>query len=128
PAARVLDVEDGHYLPMVLSPKLHGAAPDGSSQPELDWSESVPILKGLAGEHEHEHEHVPPPVARPHAAPAPTSPPPKDKGTLGANLLKSPWCWGGLGAVVAVGITVLVLSQTVLNQPEKVTLDGHIAP
>ena len=122
PAARVLEVEDGHYLPMVLSPKVREPAAEGAL-PELDWSDAVAVLKGLAPAHQHTHAAP----KKPQPAAAPTQPPSKEKGKSEINLLKSPWFWGGLAAVVAVGVTVLVLSQTVLNQPDKVTLDGHIA-
>lgn len=40
---------------------------------------------------------------------------------------KSPWFWGTAGAVVAAGITVLVLSRT-SNGPADVHLTGRIGP
>jgi hypothetical protein len=44
------------------------------------------------------------------------------------NLLTSPWFWGGLGLVVTVGATVLILSQTALNEPDVVMIDGRVTP
>ena len=49
-----------------------------------------------------------------------------DEGAL--DLLTSPWFWGGLGAVVAVGVTVFALSQTSLNEPDVIRLEGRVSP
>ena len=68
--------------------------------------------------------------------PGPTVAPKKaaEEGEDDGNLLTSPWFWGGLGLVVTVGVTVLILSQTALNEPDVVTIDGarvigvHVKP
>jgi hypothetical protein len=139
PTARVLTVSEGRYLPMLLSPKIvpppaghpHPGSPADAPKPataELDWAEVVPVLRGLA--------QPAPPATTPAPAktpgvlgkPGPKAPPTGDKGKKKNNVLTSPWFWGGLGAVVAVGVTVLVLSQTALNEPNKIILDGRISP
>lgn len=117
PRARV--VEGGRYLSVVLTA-------DGD-----DWSDAVALLRGLS---------TPAPApggrAKPRPAPVPTpaplpsipeAPPPDDAGG-DFDFLTSPWFWSGLGVVVSVGVTVLVLSQTALNEPDSVRLEGRIGP
>jgi hypothetical protein len=133
PQARVLAVSEGRFLPLVLSPKVSlpppppEAPPGPPAAPLFDWSGATRVLRGLA--HPPAPSHLGPSVApaEAHARPAPPAPsPPDDKGKFGRNLLTSPWFWGGLAAVVTVGVTVLVLSQTALNEPDTVILDGRI--
>ncbi|MSP23702.1 MAG: hypothetical protein EXR75_00765 [Myxococcales bacterium] len=56
------------------------------------------------------------------------SPPSRNEDAATSRLLRSPWFWGGIAAVLAVGVTVLVLSQTADGSPDRVTLQGRIAP
>jgi hypothetical protein len=58
------------------------------------------------------------------AAPTPRREPSKPA----PHLLSSAWFWGSLAAVVSVGVTVLVLSQTTSDAPTTLRLDGRIAP
>jgi hypothetical protein len=121
PTARALSANEERFLPMLLSPK------EG-----VDWSDAVVVLRGLATPAVEPPAPAPPtPAVKRRRPPAPTTPPAKDakeKGKGGSAVLTSPWFWGGLGVVVAAGVTVLVLSQTALNKPQTVELNGHIAP
>lgn len=116
PRARVLRLPDETFLGVTLTPKRTG------DPPAWTWDDAVGILRGLLV--------GPPPGPRTAPAPAP-SPQPADTSTDGDSdwdLLKSPWFWGGLGVVVTVGVTVLILSQTALNEPDVVMLEGRVAP
>jgi hypothetical protein len=107
PTARVVKMPEETYVAVTLAAKGH------------DWSDAVGILRGLVSS--------PPPGPR--SKPAGTSAaavPEDDEDDW--DLLTSPWFWGGLGVVLTVGVTVLVLSQTALNEPDVVMLDGRISP
>jgi hypothetical protein len=63
------------------------------------------------------------------AAPAPTRPksPPADRGS--GSWLRSPWFWGPLVGVAAVGLTVLVLAETSDDDPNgTVHATGRLLP
>jgi hypothetical protein len=116
PRARV--VEGNRYLGVVL------AADD-----DLDWSDAVAMLRGLsAGTPEPgPRSRSPQPVPAPAPLPAiPPEVPPPDDGEY--DLLTNPWFWSGIGLVLSVGVTVLVLSQTALNEPDMVRLEGTVGP
>ncbi|MEM1035010.1 MAG: hypothetical protein AAGN82_32015, partial [Myxococcota bacterium] len=71
----------------------------------------------------------PPPVAPSNDGPRPvTAADEPDEEDEGFNLFSSPWFWGGLGVVVATGVTVFILSRTALNEPDEVMIQGRIAP
>ena len=116
PRARVLRLPDETFVGVTLTSQRTG------DPPAWAWDDAVGILRGLI---------VGPPPG-PRTAPAP-APPPKPTDTAADDesdwdLLKSPWFWGGLGVVVTVGVTVLILSQTALNEPDVVMLEGRVAP
>ncbi|MBW2457416.1 MAG: hypothetical protein JRI68_23110 [Deltaproteobacteria bacterium] len=123
PTARVLRVSEGRFLAVTLAAKpVPPKAP--ATTPGFDWSDALSILKGLVD--------GPPPGPRnapqggvqdePTGAAAG-----EGEGTDDFDLLTSPWFWAGLGVVVTVGVTVFVLSQTVLDDPGVVVLEGRVA-
>jgi hypothetical protein len=132
PVAKVLRARDGRFVAVTLAakPAAEGTQPDATSGDGAawDWSDAVGILRGLTS--------GPPPGPRKAAKPKRSAPrrkkpvpkKPPDDGEEGIDLLTSPWFWGGIGLVVTVGVTVLVLSQTTLNDPQTVTLEGRVAP
>ena len=131
PRARVLRVSEQRFLGVTLTPKpLEGGA--------LDWQDGVALLRNLPEAQ---------PLPGPRRANLPKAKPKKKSGSKkngtkknghkpdtgeksdeSPNLLTSPWFWGGLGVVVAVGVTVLVLSQTVFKDGDAVTLEGRVSP
>ncbi len=123
PTARVLRVQEGRFLAVTLAAKpVPPKAP--ATATGSDWSDALSILRGLVD--------GPPPGPR--NAPQggvedePTGVVAEDEeGTGDFDLLTSPWFWGGLGIVVTVGVTVTVLSQTVLEDPGVVVLEGRVA-
>ncbi len=119
--ARVLRVADGRFVPVVLAPQKPAAAE--GAQTEAAWSEVVPILRSLQAE---AHPAAPlMPASGPSASTA--EPDGEDEGGE-LDFLSSPWFWGGLGVVAAVGITVFALSQSGANDPDVVRLEGRVSP
>jgi hypothetical protein len=142
PRARVMRVSEARMLAVVLA--AGRGSPDGAIP--WDWRDAVGLLRGVL------HGPSPGPrtptgaVAGGSTAPAKGQAAakrraPKAAGSAAAadesesadddddvDLLASPWFWGGLGTVVAVGVTVLVLSQTALNEPDSVLLEGRVSP
>jgi hypothetical protein len=126
PRARVLRVSEQRFLGVTLAPKaLEGGA--------SDWNDSVVLLRGLArtepvgtqrAAKPKKNKNVKP-KKNGHAQNGASKTEPADDGV---NLLTSPWFWGGLGVVVSVGVTVLVLSQTVFKDPDTVGLEGRVSP
>ena len=122
PTARVLRVAKGQFAPVVLT-----AQPaTGKTPGELSWPDAVRIIRAL--------------VLGPLPGPRATGPAsPKSSGTGagkddeeadegGFDLFSSPWFWGGVGVVVAVGITVFALSQAGVDEPGTVRLEGRVSP
>lgn len=132
PSARAFVVAEGRFspatfapAPLAPTPPLHDGAAAPPTLPPRDWSDAVSLLRGLV------RPAAPPAVPVAPLAPvskAPTAPPPARRGFVAEHLLRSPWFWGGLAAVAAVGATVIILSQTTLNEPDTVVLGGRIAP
>jgi len=140
PSARVMRVADQRFLAVVLAP---GTKKSDSGAAAHDWSDALAILRGLA-------KGAPPPgprssspagnpgmldkggpqgtAAKPGNGAKPGDGTKPDDGKKDRNFLTSPWFWGGLGVVLSVGVTVLVLSQTALNEPDVVMLEGHVSP
>jgi hypothetical protein len=149
PRARVLRVSESRLLGVVLA--ADRAEPDTAAR---TWRDGVALLRGLL----HGPAPGPRSAAAPAPTQAtqqatqaaraePAQPPAKRRpsnrqtaATPGAepvvaddddgdvDLLTSPWFWAGLGTVMAVGVTVLVLSQTALNEPDTVLLEGRVGP
>jgi hypothetical protein len=131
PSARVVRMPEEKFLPVTLTPKA--LAPGADAAPSWDWAEAAAMLEELVG------GRAPGPRAKAkkghgkkgkkkgrkgQPVPMPSDAKDDDDG----NLLTSPWFWGGLGLVVTVGVTVLVLSQTALNEPDSITIEGRVAP
>ena len=122
PSARIVRMPEERMLAVTLTakklPTVKGAAP------KWNWRDATSMMRELS-------IGAPPPGPRKKtkkkdgggkATPVP------EEGEDEGNLLTSPWFWGGLGLVVTVGATVLILSQTALNEPDVVMIDGRIAP
>lgn len=116
--ARVLRSDEGRFLSLVL------ASSEGA------WPDAPETLRGLLRRVVKQTTQV---------APVPVTVPPEpgangsvllpaSDGDSTTDLLSSPWFWGGIGVVLAVGVTVLVLSQTTLNEPGTVVVDGRVSP
>jgi hypothetical protein len=141
PTARVLRLPEEQFLPMTLAGELRSTPQPEPVDPTLpepatpwEWSGSVGVLAEIV---------APPPPPKP-ATPKPLAPkapakakepkpaapaePVEEEEEGGFDLLTSPWFWTGLGIVVSAGVTVLVLSQTALNEPDTVLVEGRIAP
>lgn len=133
--AQVLRTSDGSFAPVTIAPR---SRPD---QP-TDWGEAIQVLRALLRDGPAEPlgqpsraEPAPARTARHSASSAPATravspelavaPEEEDDGI---DFISSPWFWGGLGAVVAVGVTVIALSQTSLNDPGVVQLQGRVSP
>jgi hypothetical protein len=119
PSARVVRMPEEKFLPVTLTPRREGE--------RWEWADASALLDELTT--------APPPGPRTKpkkpkkhkgrkAKPAPADVKEEEE----TNLLTSPWFWGGLGLVVTVGATVLILSQTALNDPDTVSIEGRVAP
>jgi hypothetical protein len=138
PSAAVLRVSESRFLSVTLAPKRRTPPPAPPTDPagsptgneasaSWDWSDAVAMMRGLLTR--------PPPGPRPKPAVKPSGKPvlgedgeKADEDDDSVDLLTSPWFWGGLGVVVAVGVTVLVLSQTVFDESDTVMLEGKVSP
>ena len=116
PTARVIRMPEEKVLAVKLTATK-------SSKPKGGWSwrEATSMLKELS-------IGAPPPGPRKKPAGGTGAPAPEDEDDDDGNLLTSPWFWGGLGLVVTVGATVLILSQTTLNEPDTVMVTGRVVP
>jgi hypothetical protein len=119
PVARVLRVANAAYERIELGATIETA---GDGTRSFQWPGATPSLRGLLS---------PPPEAA-KAAPSkplvsspalPASGASKEPKSFGA----SPWFWGALGGVAAVGLTVFVLSRTA-GDPGTIHLDGRVVP
>ena len=121
--ARIMRTHEQRFMSLVLY------ASAASATESMQWLDAVVTLEGLV---RRRSPAAGPPIAPIPHAPAPAPAPAPSAGGIddedGVNLLTSPWFWGGLGAVVVVGVTVLVLSQTTLNEPDTVVLEGRVGP
>jgi hypothetical protein len=63
---------------------------------------------------------------KPVPARKPALPPPEDKSPR--SFWTSPWFWGPLAGVAAVGLSVLIVAKTTEKDPDMVRLKGWIAP
>ena len=115
-----LRLQDERFVPMILSATR-------SESGEASWSDVVPMLRSLAA----------PPRAEPAPAaaapqrrstPRPAAPKPEGEADEGSKLVSSPWFWGGLGVLVAAGVTIFAISKSSLGEPDTVLLDGRISP
>lgn len=117
PVAKVLQVASATYEPIELGATIE-TAPDGARS--FLWPGATTTLKGFL-----------PKVAPSTLASSPkrtlATPPPRSTPKESKPLWSSPWFWGAIGGVAAVGITVFVLSQTT-GAPSTVHLDGRVVP
>jgi nucleotide-binding universal stress UspA family protein len=121
PTARVIRMPEEQLLAVKLTANRQEAATPTAS-PTWTWQDATSMLRELS-------IGSPPPGPRKKAAGGTTLPTPEpDEGEDDGNLLTSPWFWGGLGLVVTVGATVLILSQTALNEPDTVMIGGRVTP
>ena len=130
PVARVLRVAERRFVPIQLNPQQ----PGGSGP--FDWSGSLPVLRSLLAA----APRSPGITERSDAGPAPTkstavrptsaspSTPAQSEPDEQVRVLSSPWFWGGLGVLVAAGVTVFALSRSSLGSPSTVQLDGRVSP
>lgn len=122
PSARVFVAEERRFVSGVLVPRL---APEASAAGR-DWGDAVTLLRGILQPRvDPVHAGAPSSGA---TAPRPIAPLGSGAGARPRPLLTSPWFWGGLAAVAAVGVTVLVLSQTIFESPDAVRVSGRIVP
>lgn len=125
PTARAFLVAEGRYLSYSLAPRrpVNPPAEKARSALEFDWSDAISSLVGVTRQ-----PSSPSPAAA--SSPAPRVPPSRSREPTKppTHLVSSPWFWGSLAAVVSVGVTVLILSQTTLDAPSTLRLDGRIAP
>jgi hypothetical protein len=131
PVARVLRPSERRFVPVLLSAQH----PSGGGP--IDWSASLPLLRSLLtpglprrpGANE-ANDAGPAPtrgsaaIRGPGAAPSSLAPSDEDEQT---RVLSSPWFWGGLGVLVAAGITVFALSRSA-GGSETIELDGRVSP
>jgi hypothetical protein len=131
-SARVLRVSEQRFLGVTLAPKA-------SEEGDFDWRDGLGMLRGLVAQpapgprRTAAKPRPDKPVAKKPAPLAPRNPAASEPGDAEADddqasLLTSPWFWGGLGVVVSVGVTVLVLSQTAFKEPDIITLEGRVSP
>jgi len=126
PVARVLRVTERRFLPLSLSPRPQPIEAGQSARP--DWSDAMSILASALVRSRTTRR-----SAAPVAAPSAPADPAvvasaADSGGGSFDWLTSPWFWGGFGVVAAVGVTVIVLSQTTMNQPSTVLINGRVGP
>ena len=121
PTARVVRMPEERMLAVKLTARKKKSKKD---PPEWDWKDATSMMRELS-------IGAPPPGPRKKkkdAGGTATKTPESDDSEDDGNLLTSPWFWGGLGLVVTVGATVLILSQTALNEPDVVMIDGRVTP
>jgi hypothetical protein len=113
PTVRVLDVAHGRFLSLTLRATLKK---DAKGKVSRGWADAVVTLRALHGGEE-------PGPRRQNVRPASPSAAPED---AQESVLQSPWFWTGIGIVVAAGVTVIVLSQTIGKTSDVVAIDGQI--
>ncbi len=116
PLARVLRVATARYEGIELGATIQTNA---SGEKTYQWPGAAASLAPLLAQPQVGRQ-----PARPLAAkPLPVSPKPKQE----KSVWSSPWFWGSLGGVAAVGLTVFILSQT-SQSPGTIYLDGRVSP
>jgi hypothetical protein len=119
PVAKVLRVASAAYEGIELGATIETA---GDGTREFQWPGAAASLRGLLSPPPEAPKAAPSkPLATSPARPAPAAP--KEQKSFGS----SPWFWGALGGVAAVGLTVFVLSKTV-GKPGTIHLDGRVDP
>jgi len=120
PSARALRVATSAYEGVEIGATSSTAA-DGSIS--FTWPGAVPTLHTLLPE---------PAAAPPRPTPAPKAvskaPPPRDASDKprDRSFWSSPWFWVGLGAVIATGVTVFVVTNEVKDDAGTIHLDGRV--
>jgi hypothetical protein len=117
PVAKVLQVSSSTYERIELGATIE-TAPDGTRS--FLWPGVTTTLKGLLPK-------VAPLSPASSAKRSIVAPPPPKGPKESKPLWSSPWFWGALGGVAAVGITVFVLAQTT-GDPSTVHLTGRVVP
>jgi hypothetical protein len=121
PVAKVLQVSSATYERIELGATIETAT-DGARS--FLWPGAATTLKGLLPNAAPPRPALPPKLKPAVAAPPP---PPRETPKESKPVWSSPWFWGTLGGVAAVGITVFVLAQTT-GAPDTVHLDGRVVP
>jgi hypothetical protein len=119
--ARVLRVASARYEPLELGPTVERTE---AGEARFSWPGATTTLRKLVT--------LPPaPTAKATTA-SPIAPrkmepaaPPK---TPERAWYKSPWFWGPVGAVVAVGAAILIASQVTADDHDTVRLTGQVVP
>jgi len=119
PVAKALRVSGARYERIELGATVET---DESGQKSYHWPGAATALAALS---------APPRASTPAkplaTRPLPAKPTPKPAPKKERSAWSSPWFWGSLGGVAAVGLTVFVLSQTT-SGPSTVHIDGRISP
>jgi len=113
--ARVLRVGSAKYEPLELGPTIERTE---SGEAKFSWPGAQVTLHKLVV------KDAPGPIAPVKTAAPPVATPKEEKRAW----YKSPWFWGPVGAVVAVGAAVLIASKATEDDHSMVRLTGQVAP
>ncbi|MFO0613093.1 MAG: hypothetical protein U0414_10915 [Polyangiaceae bacterium] len=102
-------------LSIRLDPALFTAVAPTAGAPEYVWVGVDTAMVALLGANE----------SGPRAAPAPAPPPPPDDG---GSIATKPWFWVIVGGVAALGLTAVIVSQTVDTSSGTVHIQGKVLP
>ncbi|MBI4702437.1 MAG: hypothetical protein HY744_15060 [Deltaproteobacteria bacterium] len=117
-SARVLRVASGRFLSVRLGAEAPGPAAGQAGATAARWPDAVAVLRGLLAAASAGGR-----AAVPAAAPG-------RRGGNGSDLdlLGSPWFWGGLGTLAAIGVAVFVAAQVSRDDTDTVRLQGRVSP
>jgi hypothetical protein len=141
PVARVLRVATASYAPLELGATIRGLEQPAGAGPQaaatgaamFEWPGATATLRaqlsGAGSPGKPAAGQVVGPLAHPARGRAPANATAAERGEAqGGEVWRSPWFWGAIGAVAAVGITVFVLAKTSEGDADTVHLAGRIAP
>jgi hypothetical protein len=129
PAARVLRVAGASYAPLELGATVH--RPSDGAAATFDWPGAAAALRSLLGAGDAAAPRrgatgATRPLAQ-SGSPAQDAAGARDA-TAERSAWSSPWFWGSLAGVAAVGLTVFIFAETGGGESDTLRLQGRLAP
>jgi hypothetical protein len=134
PIARVIQVASASYEGVVIT-----ATVEPAPAATITWPGAVKVLTGILGASSASPRGAPTAAPRGKTAAGPRAPASKSsksskdvlsdagpKKDSAIDLVKSPWFWGGLGAVATVGVTIFVIAKASEGDDNLLRLQGRV--
>jgi hypothetical protein len=123
PVARLARVDEGEHGTLIvrIDPATFTGVPPTTTDGDYEWPHVDDAVSGLLG------PELPKPIL-PKKSDTSKLPPPAPKKDDSKPITQKPWFWGIVGGVAALGVTAVILSQTVNTSSGSVHIQGKVLP